>query len=443
MEQRNSSSSDAKTICGQDANNATVDAQPAKPRVDCIDGCRFALVFPIIIGHFIRFGTDKEWVLKLLTQENVLVGGFFIISGYVIGYTSTNIGELSCDRKKLANPELYFWQKVMSYYPLHFVVSTVFAPMFVLTERWAKKKWRTTGLHAFLNYTLLQAWFSSEAELWNPPTWFLSALTFANFTMPTLVLPRLAGLSKDGLWKMFCGLTSISLLQKLSYSTSWQFFCEGNFKTKTPPNRWNLTRFNPLWALFEVMMGIIAARDVMLDAPTEAGKVRNPLWLFVASYASLALRLTPRLNFNDAMIRTCVFIPLYTKFLQTLHRDSASSKPSMITRFLGCKAMAHLGSLAFPMFILHGPIGQIFYKKKLATWLWGRVVPKSFFPVWLATVLIASHIVNEIFVKSATVQGVAAHLAKWLARRTQGMLRDNGCQQTCQAPVQNEQNSRG
>ena len=28
-----------------------------KPRIDCIDGCRFALVFPIILGHFIRFGS--------------------------------------------------------------------------------------------------------------------------------------------------------------------------------------------------------------------------------------------------------------------------------------------------------------------------------------------------------------------------------------------------
>eukprot|EP00931_Biecheleriopsis_adriatica_P089289 TRINITY_DN63442_c0_g1_i1.p1 TRINITY_DN63442_c0_g1~~TRINITY_DN63442_c0_g1_i1.p1 ORF type:complete len:431 (+),score=78.75 TRINITY_DN63442_c0_g1_i1:84-1376(+) len=414
-----------KNAPGETASNGTSVAKTPKPRIEAVDGCRFALVFPIIVGHFIRFGASKEWVLKLLTQENVLVGGFFIISGYVTGYTSTNVRELSHDLKKLANPELYFWQKVMSYYPLHFVTSTAFAPMFVIAERWAKQTWRTTGLHAFLNYTLLQAWFSSEAELWNPPTWFLSALTFANITMPSLVLPHVARLSKDGLWKVFCGLTSVSLLQKLSYSTSWQFFCEGNFKTKTPPNRWNLTRFNPLWALFEVVMGITAVRDVMLDDPAEGMKVANPLWLFLASYASLGLRLT-KFNFNDAMIRTCVFIPLYTKFLQTLHRDCVSEHPFAITRFFGSSTMTHLGSLAFPMFILHGPIGQLFYKKKIATKLWGQVMPKSFFPVWLLIVIIASHIVNNFFVKSKRVQNRAAQIAKWLAVHTQGMLRDRG-----------------
>eukprot|EP00439_Symbiodinium_sp_Y106_P050404 s89_g6.t1 len=38
-------------------------------------------------------GTDNKRLLKLLTQENVLVGGFFAISGYVAAYTSTNLGE--------------------------------------------------------------------------------------------------------------------------------------------------------------------------------------------------------------------------------------------------------------------------------------------------------------------------------------------------------------
>ena len=36
-------------------------------------------------------GTDNKRLLKLLTQENVLVGGFFGISGYVAAYTTTNL----------------------------------------------------------------------------------------------------------------------------------------------------------------------------------------------------------------------------------------------------------------------------------------------------------------------------------------------------------------
>eukprot|EP00440_Ansanella_granifera_P021058 gb/GFBE01022867.1/.p1 GENE.gb/GFBE01022867.1/~~gb/GFBE01022867.1/.p1 ORF type:complete len:234 (+),score=45.10 gb/GFBE01022867.1/:1-702(+) len=180
-----------------------------KPRIDCIDGCRFALVLPIVIAHFARFGTKNPTLLKLLTQENVLVGGFFVISGYVSGYVSTKLGQRSAEDKKLAKPELFFWQRVMAYYPLHFVISTLFAPMFVMVERWYKTPWTTTAFRAFLNYSLLQAWFPKEAEIWNQPTWFLSALTFSNLMMPTAILPQVAQLSKNGLKKLFYSLTAI------------------------------------------------------------------------------------------------------------------------------------------------------------------------------------------------------------------------------------------
>ena len=94
-------------------------------------------------------------LLKLFTQENVVVGGCFLISGYVMGYVSTKVGERGYEEKKLADPELFFWQKVMGYYPLHFLISTIFAPLFVGIDRLYNNPWRTTGFHAFLNYTML------------------------------------------------------------------------------------------------------------------------------------------------------------------------------------------------------------------------------------------------------------------------------------------------
>eukprot|EP00928_Gymnodinium_smaydae_P033362 TRINITY_DN2391_c0_g1_i1.p1 TRINITY_DN2391_c0_g1~~TRINITY_DN2391_c0_g1_i1.p1 ORF type:complete len:437 (-),score=90.51 TRINITY_DN2391_c0_g1_i1:109-1419(-) len=398
----------------------------AKPRIDCIDGCRFALVTPIVIAHFARFSTKNRTLLKVLTQENVLVGGFFVISGYVQGYVATKLRERSADERKLARPELFFWQKVMSYYPLHFLVSTLFAPMFIMVERWYKTPWQTTAFRAFLNYTMLQAWFPNEAEIWNQPTWFLSALSFSNLTMPTLVLPRVAELSKNGLRKLFGALTAVSVLQKIAYSETSRFHSRAVLAKPMYPLLWNLTRFHPFWALIEMTMGIVAARDVMLDDEEKAktGKSpMNPLIYFLASYATLGLRLT-RFDFNDAIIRSVLFVPLFTKFLTAIHRDSLSKDPAAITRFFGSKVMSQLGGLAFPMFILHGPIGQIFYKKSIAKRLWGRPMPTAFFPVYLAIVLACSWLLNEMFVKNKRVQRMAGSVAQELASRTEGMLSD-------------------
>lgn len=429
---------------GESAPSAAIVPRASKPRIDCIDGCRFALVLPIIIGHFIRFGTNNPTLLKLLTQENVFVGGFFVISGYVSGYTSTQLRELCCDQKKVKDAELFFWQKVMSYYPLHFVVSTLFSPMFVLTDIWMKNSMKTTVFHGALNYSLLQAWFPSEAEIWNPPTWFLSALTFVNFTLPTMVLPQVAQLTKNGLRKLLMGLGALAIIQKVSYSQAWQFHCRGETVCRTTsPYLWNVTRFHPIWALVEVTMGIAAVRDVMLDGSehdsssnnSKGGAVqqegarsilRNPFVLFMASYASVALRLSSRFNFNDAMIRSTVFVPLYLKFLQAMHRDCVSDSPSLITRFFGSQTMTRLGALAFPMFVLHGPIGQLFYKKAVALRLWGKVMPKRFFPIYLLIVTLAAHAVNEGFLKNKAVQRLSARVAQILANCTKGMLQDKG-----------------
>eukprot|EP00490_Sorites_sp_Unknown_P029498 CAMPEP_0114655208 /NCGR_PEP_ID=MMETSP0191-20121206/10962_1 /TAXON_ID=126664 /ORGANISM="Sorites sp." /LENGTH=433 /DNA_ID=CAMNT_0001870889 /DNA_START=33 /DNA_END=1334 /DNA_ORIENTATION=- len=420
---------DAKAAPKPDTKDVAKPVKASKPRIDCIDGCRFALVFPIVVAHFARFSTSNLTALKLLTQENVLVGGFFVISGYVSAYTTTKLGALGVEEKKVANPELFFWQRVMAYYPLHFASSALFAPMFIWVERNFSATWKMIAFRAFLNFSMLQAWFPKEAEIWNQPTWFLSALTFSNLTMPTFVLPQVAKLTKGGLQKLFLALTGMSLLQKVSYSETARFHSSKEHPVDGKvmhPLIWNLTRFHPFWALMEMTMGIVAARHVMLDTEEDKKKPKmNPLWLFLAAYASLGLRLT-KFDFNDAIVRGVLFVPIFTKFLTAMHRDALSAEPSAITRFFGCKTMATLGSIAFPMFIVHGPLGQIFYKKAIAKKLWGKPMPHAFFPFYLALCLGISHLVNEHFVKNKKVGAFAGKVAQKLAGWTEGMLRDTG-----------------
>jgi len=550
-----------------------------KPHLDCIDGCRFLLVFPIIVGHFVSFaGVRSEKWLQLLTQENVLVGGFFVISGYVSGYTGTKLGERLHEVSRLAFAEKYFWQRVMTYYPLHVLVSTVFAPVFVFLDRYVYKKTLPHTLFQMgLNYTLLQSWFPSAAEIWNPPTWFLSALTFASGTLPTVVLPLVSRLSKDGLLKLTRFLTSVNILQKFSYAyaTNRIFLPAGTTSggKETQPFLWNMTRFHPVWALVEIMLGITAVREVMLDnlykgaegsrsaagagggkktigtgaaggggASTTSGqsddhrqlcpiinhdntcaasdtggngttprrgnntssssllktpaddddnfdytsddadhrasfyaspfgKMKqvtrriarnmkaggrnvlaitqkewrdNPLYSFLLAYASLGLRASGNFPLNGTLVRSMLFIPLYSRFLQQVHRDTVknqslastrTSRPEAInsntryrlTRLLGSAPMKKLGALSFPMFIVHGPIGQLFYKKAMAERLWGRVLRgKVVFARYLLVVTLVAHLLDRYFLKSVRVQSLAAAAAAKLSAMTKGALCDLG-----------------
>lgn len=68
----------------------------------------------------------------------------------------------------------------------------------------------------------------------------------------------------------------------------------------------------------------------------------NPLAYFVAAHASLLLRVT-RFDYNDAIIRSTLFVPLYTRFLMTMHRDCLSASPFAITRFFGSEVGSGVG----------------------------------------------------------------------------------------------------
>ncbi|CAE7556965.1 unnamed protein product, partial [Symbiodinium necroappetens] len=47
------SDADAKAMATPaDSKQEVKPVKVSKPRIDCIDGCRFALVFPIVIAHF-------------------------------------------------------------------------------------------------------------------------------------------------------------------------------------------------------------------------------------------------------------------------------------------------------------------------------------------------------------------------------------------------------
>jgi peptidoglycan/LPS O-acetylase OafA/YrhL len=62
----------------------------------------------------------------------------------------------------------------------------------------------------------VQAWFPAHAEIWNAPTWFLSALTFAMLVLPH-VLPAIAAMRKKGLKLLLVCMLALAARVELSH----------------------------------------------------------------------------------------------------------------------------------------------------------------------------------------------------------------------------------
>lgn len=382
--------------------------KPKKVRISAFDSIRFFLIAYIVCGHFISFASPSEFVFKAITQINVVVGAFFALSGYVAAYTTTENKERAPSPKLLSTPTpKWILQRVFGYWPLHVAVTLLFLPVFlypdVLFNGWPTALW-----HGLLSLTMTQAWFPMHAEVWNAPTWFLSALTFATAMLP-FSLPRLAKQNKQQLRRTAGFLFLVGLLPKLGYCydhNAWGFL-EGAMAPKAMPNLaiFNMQRFNPFYAVIEVLLGAVACRLVMLDGAEGEEKAPNTSALTTAlpllgMVAVILLRAYGVLQLSDLLTRAVIFIPLFLSFLMGAHRASVLSKVTdPVVKLLSSKPLVTLGNLAFPIFVVHGPLGQLFYKKVVAAKIFGgplhTLVGPQFFYAFLAIVMVAAWVLQK------------------------------------------------
>merc|ERR1711862_541381 len=98
-----------------------------------------------------------------------------------------------------------------------------------------------------------------------------------------------------------------------------------------------------------------------------------------------------------------------------LHRASLGATVSdPLARLLALRPLTWLGGMSFPIFVVHGPLGQLFYKKVIATQVFGGrmndVFGPSFFWVYLLTVGIAAYLLNTYFMPNKSVKAMSASL---------------------------------
>jgi len=401
-----------------------VAAGAKKPRIGALDSLRFILIAYIASGHFIHTATSNKFLLRLITQINVVVGAFFVISGYVAAYTTTELAQRK-GSKRLDNAVEFVVTRIMGHWPLHLLVLLLFSPMFLWVD--ATYSGTPTALfNTFISCFMLQAWFPKSAEVWNAPTWFLSALSFALCVLP-YSLRILAGQKKEELRRTLTFLTVLCLLPRLAYSydlNCWGIM-EGMLSAKTHPNYalFNSIRFSPFAAVLEVLMGATACRLVMLDDPRDAGKTGSPIVPAMAMILLLVARAAGVVELNDMLIRSVVFIPMWIVFLMRIHRESAGPQgASKLLPSLLCKSpLMFLGGISFPIFIVHGPIGQVFYKKAVANALFGQQLASplpngihGFFGVYWAAVLFSAWILQKAFLESKSVQTASKNVVTYL-----------------------------
>jgi len=394
---------------------ASSEATPTVPkkkrvRLTALDGIRALLALHIVLGHFIRFAKPNDFLMRFFAQVNITVGAFFAISGYVTAYTSTEVGERKASAKLTDTPAQKWWlSKVMSFYPMHWLVLLLFSPMFLYSDL-TVKDWPTAAINGLLSFTLTQSWMPMHAEVWNAPTWFLSSLAFSMAVMP-FCLPKIASMDKKALRKTTGWLWLVNLLPVLGYVLDHNIWLvEGMTAPKHHPALavFNAQRFHPVFNVAEILMGVTMCRLAMLDDDKENKVSTNwmstagPLLGCLGILGARASGLVP--DISDLLVRSLIFTPLFLKFVQGSHRNTVAKAWDPVSNVLSNKALVWLGGLSFPIFVVHGPLGQVFYKRLIAGKLWGGVLwGPQYFALYLASVLTFAILLQKFFLQNKAV----------------------------------------
>ena len=140
----------------------------------------------------------------------------------------------------------------------------------------------------------------------------------------------------------------------------------------------NFVRFNPVFNCLEFLLGMTTARLMM----TSHSKNRSyfPGIILASLIAVIALRV--HYTVNDMIVRSAIFIPLFLVFLIHLHKSEG-----YLAKFLSHPVLVYLGEVSFSIYIVHGAIGQLFYKKAVSNLFFSE--PVNIF-IYYGTVLIAA-----------------------------------------------------
>ena len=344
-----------------------------KPQVLQLSSIRFFLIAYIAIAHFTRFGTENETILRFFSQENVVVGAFFVLSGYIMGYVYTEFD--STDVRPMT-PSRFMMNRLARMYPAYFFVLLLFSPMFVYVDLYYDHGINTVW-HALTVLTLTQAWFPSLAELWNSPTWFLSALLLAYALFPYIVGP-IARLNRNWLYKLLFFTLAVSLLIKVIYSNISGWAIMEGMQLPDPPWYFNFVRFNPVFNCLEFLMGMATARLMMTSQ--SQGRSYYPGIILVLLITVMALRV--HYTINDMIVRSAIYIPLFLVFLTHLHKSEGH-----LSKVLSHPVLVYLGEISFSIYIVHGAIGQLFYKRVVSSLFFSE--PVNIF-IFYGTVLISA-----------------------------------------------------
>jgi peptidoglycan/LPS O-acetylase OafA/YrhL len=312
-------------------------SEAEKPtRLESLTVLRFFAAIFVVAHHYdlLGFPDGPKWLSNFLRNGPHAVTFFFILSGFVLGYSHFKKSHGEVLRYK------DFWAaRFARIYPLYAVALLIALPFFLhsylVVEKISGLKF---GMALLLVPTLSQAWLPLTALSWNSPAWSLSVEAFFYLLFPLAI-------------KLFAGkFSSASFVSLLFFAAAFEgarlhFYAD---TVESSLSR-HLISYFPLFHLPKFLLGIILAKYFVRSHRPQtlirhAGKLT---WL---TLASIIVLLTTKISCGQSLVGALLIVAFSALILcaSSIHEKGAflfNTKPAVV-----------LGEASYGIYILHLPI---------------------------------------------------------------------------------------
>lgn len=358
-----------------------------RPHLHALTGLRFVAAFYVVLYHYALPELDEgSRLADFFRAGPVAVSLFFILSGLVLAYGSTNeLGDC-------AKPAREFWfARFSRIYPLFLFAVVASLPLNLALLRHSHSTsgaLALTAVHAIIAMLMLQAWLPHLVFISNGPGWSLSVEAFFYLLFPFIV-HKFKCRTVQHLLALTIPLWILSMAPSLVVEIlerNGSFDGRGNTTvlgmTLTP--LWFAAKFVghfPLLRLAEFCIGLCLGQFVLArmvarqstavidltdsQLATET-KVRRQLgWLGGGTLVALVAALTWAGNLREAseiMVNSSFATPLFAIILVSL---TLGVGPQV--KLLSSGTLIRLGTASYALYIIQVPF----------EWWWTKAVPIS------------------------------------------------------------------
>jgi peptidoglycan/LPS O-acetylase OafA/YrhL len=321
-----------------------------RPEIFVLTSVRaFAALEVVLLHALFELGGQRAQslpapVLRILTQGQVAVGFFFVLSGFILAYTYSDT------EGGLRVPSGRFWRaRFARIYPLYFLAFWLDVPRglsaFLTSGTSPATAWMRIVVSALAYLTLLQSWHPRVTNSWNTPGWSLSTEAFFYAVFPTL-------LAKTKRWtaRRFIGVALTSWALPLVLYVVLARSHRASFELAGTQTLW---RSLPLLRLPEFMLGVGAGRLYLSGRLGPHLKVLR--WTGAISFVLALVLLGWDLGLPKEIVGDALEAPLFAAMIL-----AAASGAIPSPRWLVSRPLLLLGRASYAVYIVHQPFKSLF-----------------------------------------------------------------------------------